>query len=316
MIQLEGGRSETLFGDQFTISDAVKQKIGNHNIEILSDQISKAKLSYTTFSGFSGANLSYGGRVKIFCEDLNDIYHFQVITKGFCIWSARGESLKLQPGDAIMLNPKEIIKHEYSEYCEKFILRIPENLIKQVCLERFQSIPKPGLNFLNGHVYLPKTKPLIRLLEAIIAESSEDCASGYSLEELYKEILAQKILSVFPNNGEPLQKYFVRQDLQVILNFINKNIKSNIDTGTLTEFSGKSLRTIYNLFSSSLSTTPKSYIKNLKLQCIRKDLKNGKFRNVTEAAYDYGFTHLGRFSSDYRSVFGELPSQTVNANKQ
>jgi AraC-like DNA-binding protein len=32
---------------------------------------------------------------------------------------------------------------------------------------------------------------------------------------------------------------------------------------------------------------------------------------VTEVALDCGFTHLGRFSSEYRRRFGELPSQTL-----
>jgi AraC-like DNA-binding protein len=32
---------------------------------------------------------------------------------------------------------------------------------------------------------------------------------------------------------------------------------------------------------------------------------------VTQVAYDNGFYHLGRFSADYRRLFGELPSKTL-----
>ena len=52
-------------------------------------------------------------------------------------------------------------------------------------------------------------------------------------------------------------------------------------------------------------------MKQVKLRQLREDLLRGQCRNITEVALDYGFSHLGRFSSDYRKLFGELPSETV-----
>lgn len=310
MIFLEENTSNTLVGDQDMISAFVKKSIGNHNIEILSDPVGDARLRYNDLAGFSTANLSYGGRLKVFCDDLNDIYHFQVIVKGNCIWRRDDGNLKLFPGDAVMLNPHEKLVHEYSDDCEKFILKIPESFIKEVFISKFKTIPKSGLEFNRRSISLRNNVSFVKLLEAISSDSLSQ-NDDYPIDGLYKEIILNKILSVFLHNGEMRLSYPGERDFEHMLNFIDENIKSNIGAVALSEYSGKSVRTIYNLFSSLLSTTPKSYVKNLKLQGIKEGFMQGKYRNVTEAAYEYGFTHLGRFAAEYKNVFGETPSQTL-----
>ena len=96
-----------------------------------------------------------------------------------------------------------------------------------------------------------------------------------------------------------------------MLRYIEQNVHRNIDIEELSSVSNMSVRSIYNAFSKAFATTPKCYIKQLKLQKLREDLLQGKCRNVTEIALDYGFRHLGRFSSGYRKSFGELPSETL-----
>ncbi|MBS8241752.1 AraC family transcriptional regulator, partial [Marinobacter lipolyticus] len=99
--------------------------------------------------------------------------------------------------------------------------------------------------------------------------------------------------------------------LNRMLGYIEQNVRDNIDMETLSSVSNMSVRSIYNAFSKTFSTTPRCYIKQLKLRKLREDLLEGRCRNVTEIALDYGFSHLGRFSSDYRKTFGELPSETM-----
>jgi AraC family ethanolamine operon transcriptional activator len=38
---------------------------------------------------------------------------------------------------------------------------------------------------------------------------------------------------------------------------------------------------------------------------------NGKYP-VVDIAAQYGFWHMGQFSKDYKNLFGELPSSTLN----
>ena len=74
-----------------------------------------------------------------------------------------------------------------------------------------------------------------------------------------------------------------------------------------------SSRSLYLLFERKAGTTPKSYIRQRKLEQIHQQLSSSpaRVRNITEIAMDYGFMHLGRFSESYRNEFGELPSDTL-----
>lgn len=57
---------------------------------------------------------------------------------------------------------------------------------------------------------------------------------------------------------------------------------------------------------------PTEFGRNLRLEAARTDLRfSTGLLGVTEIAMKWGFSHLGRFSGDYRRKFGESPSHTL-----
>jgi AraC family ethanolamine operon transcriptional activator len=71
-------------------------------------------------------------------------------------------------------------------------------------------------------------------------------------------------------------------------------------------------RTLHEAFREHLATTPKAYLKTLRLNAARHDLLRGDpGKRVTDVALDWGFLHFGWFSQDYRRLFGETPSRTL-----
>jgi AraC family ethanolamine operon transcriptional activator len=72
-------------------------------------------------------------------------------------------------------------------------------------------------------------------------------------------------------------------------------------------------KTIENSFKSLFGITPKHFIMLLKLNHTHKDLQlaNAQTENVSDIAIKWGFSHFGRFSRDYKSLFGVLPSITL-----
>jgi transcriptional regulator GlxA family with amidase domain len=55
------------------------------------------------------------------------------------------------------------------------------------------------------------------------------------------------------------------------------------------------------------------YLRNARLDKVRETLRRTEHEtSVTEIAMQWGFTHMGRFSVEYRRRFGECPSQTLS----
>ena len=76
-----------------------------------------------------------------------------------------------------------------------------------------------------------------------------------------------------------------------------------------------SRRTLQYGFQEVLQINPASYLRALRLNGARRALRAAQpgGDGVHDIAARWGFWHLSRFASDYRRMFGELPSQTLRS---
>ena len=86
---------------------------------------------------------------------------------------------------------------------------------------------------------------------------------------------------------------------------------------TVPEFAeevGVSQRVLEVIFNEKLGITPKKFLRRFRLNQAYRELLSvpgKKFSTVTEVAFRYGFTELGRFAVEYKRMFGESPSTTL-----
>jgi AraC family transcriptional regulator, ethanolamine operon transcriptional activator len=80
---------------------------------------------------------------------------------------------------------------------------------------------------------------------------------------------------------------------------------------------GVSERTLIYAFHERIGLSPKIYLKYLKLNRLRQDLKavDPRTQSVHQVARTWGFEHSGALAADYRRLFGELPHETLRRRK-
>lgn len=80
---------------------------------------------------------------------------------------------------------------------------------------------------------------------------------------------------------------------------------------------GVSRRKLQYCFQESIGCTPLHYLRALRLNRVRRDLKrdDASGDSVQDIAARWGFWHLSHFAADYRHMFGELPSETLRRRR-
>jgi AraC family ethanolamine operon transcriptional activator len=85
----------------------------------------------------------------------------------------------------------------------------------------------------------------------------------------------------------------------------------------LCEVAQVSERTLEYAFQERYEMTPNTYLRFYRLNGVHKSLRaaDPASTTVTEVATDWGFWHFGHFTSNYRKLFGQLPSDTLKKSR-
>jgi AraC family ethanolamine operon transcriptional activator len=120
-----------------------------------------------------------------------------------------------------------------------------------------------------------------------------------SMEHMYSDRRASDCRSYLVKRAEQLALAYIDRPLQV---------------SALSRSLGVSERTLRKLFNEIHGQPPSRHLRMQRLSQVRGALLSarGQPATVTEIATDYGFAELGRFSVEYRKVFGESPSETLH----
>jgi AraC-like DNA-binding protein len=132
-------------------------------------------------------------------------------------------------------------------------------------------------------------------------------------------LLGHTLLHTFPNNVVvratlPGVDHDVADDspstVRRAARIIETHASEELTPGDLARECNVTPRALQYAFRKHLGCTPQDYLRRVRLDLVRRSLRDGTSLSVGDAAAAQGFFNPGRFASDYRQVFDENPRET------
>lgn len=192
-------------------------------------------------------------------------------------------------------------------------ISIEENHFEKICrnlgyIELYDKLKKSEIIYVSEERLVQ-----IRYLVKYVTEqkSLDDNLTYHLVEEKLLELLTNCLVESLPHK---IDKTNTHQKFSKIIDYIHGNLSETSTVYQICENTKIPERTVRRLINKKYGLSPKVYLNRLRLNEVRRNLKsNANNINIVQSAMDYNFWHMGQFSKDYKSLFGELPSKTMKS---
>jgi len=98
--------------------------------------------------------------------------------------------------------------------------------------------------------------------------------------------------------------------------YMRGNAHLPLTLGDVCQAAGVNARTLQHSFRHKRRCTPMQFLRNVRMGKVRTGLlEPSESTSVSGEASRWGFLHFGRFSREYQTTYGELPSETLRRAK-
>ena len=204
---------------------------------------------------------------------------------------------------------------------EAFVLSLPEEEL--LAYAEYMGVAEPD-KWIDGAERIIRCDPkaredLLSTLKNFQHRSINQPASyGETEQPLFlKEMVLEKILDmmVTPAPGsKKIPPETMQRCIKYIREFIEVHQREPLQVKDLCKVANVSERTLQRVFKHYYDVSPKQYIKSQRLYGLHRDLRiaDPAVSRVEILARYWGYWHFGQLARDYRHLFGELPSETLN----
>ncbi|VVN83273.1 hypothetical protein PS723_01262 [Pseudomonas fluorescens] len=269
--------------------------------------------------------IEYGTDVTVGIEDAEHLssYSLTLPLTGEQYLSKNGCQVTSDPDHGIIVSPHENQELSIAGDCRKIqvvITRAAMRTSLEDMLQRTLETPlrfEPLMDAVNG-----SSASWWRMARYFIGElerSRELYDQTFFTRDIENSLIKGLILAQ-PNNysaelrdvlGVKLPHYLIRAK-----QYIHENAREALHLEDIEVVSGVSRFKLFEGFRKYFGLSPMAYLKKYRLGAVRQEiLEDNSARNISVIAMGWGFIHLGRFSSEYRKLFNETPSMTLQRNE-
>jgi AraC-like DNA-binding protein len=277
-------------------------------------------LAVARVGGSTVGRLSYGQSVHLVTEEAR---HFHVNTPlaGRAL-SKAGESDRLAtgPGQAAVFPPGAPADIRWTDDCVQMCLMIPQTTLESELEELIgRPLTRPlrfrfgmDLNSPHGRSWWEILALVERGLDGHLGIATHALA-GRHVERLLLDAL---LLGQQHNYADSVNTPPARAATGPIARAVELVHDRPGDPWSSTVLAREvhlSVRTLQEGFKRDVGRPPMTYLREVRLRGVRKDLQRATPNSTTveAVAYRWGLVHMSRFAAAYRSSFGESPSETL-----
>ncbi|NUT16661.1 MAG: helix-turn-helix domain-containing protein [Cupriavidus sp.] len=159
-----------------------------------------------------------------------------------------------------------------------------------------------------------------RLIQSMIATLTAEphLLLDEPLQYTLRNALLDSIATLLTVSGDPLPvpaSYSVRRNIvERAKEYVMANIGEAVTVADLCRAAGVSRRNLEYCFTEVLALSPAQFLRTVRLNGVRHELRQEASANVQNVAARWGFWHMSRFAQSYHAMFGELPSMTLRGS--
>ena len=279
----------------------------------------KAQFFHRSAGEAGVARMSFGGEVAIHPGKLDNIVLVQSVLTGHEHVISDQLRLNCNPGHATVFNYHRHSFFNHFPGTDKLLVCIDRTLLETMLQRQLGRSIKQDIYF---QPHLPTdTSAGLNWLQtmgwAYSQLSSKSLVSSH-LQSQIGEVLASSLLEFHESNHsqalrDSAEKKVVPAVVRMIEEFMEEHAQEPLTISQIARHAGVTARTVQLSFQRFRGLSPMQFLKEIRLRRVRVELETPQHAHVqvSSTALKWGFTHLGRFSSDYKQRFGESPSMTI-----
>jgi AraC-like DNA-binding protein len=266
----------------------------------------------------------FNAGIEVTMGDLETSYYVNFPQTGRMRAEHRGRGVEIAPGRAAVFQPVGDVHMRSTDNYASYAVRIDRAALEDALTAR---LDRPMTGPLALGASLDLTHPagaswarLVRLLatEATAHHTTRRTALTNPLiaAPLHDALLAGLLRAADHPDREALEHPahgWGPAPVHRAIDAMHAHPEQPFTPAALAHIAGSSVRCLQEGFRRHIGLTPLQYLRQVRLEHAHHELTNSDAiqSTVTDIASHWGFTHLGRFATTYRTRYGRPPSHTL-----